>query len=54
MMQWGCVTAHLLVDQCGQVHKLRTFGVFEGRQETLVADAHGADVDPLHSDITAH
>lgn len=54
MMQWGCVTAHLLADQWGQVYKLRTFGVFEGLQETLVADAHGADVDPLRSDITAH
>lgn len=50
---WG-LSSHLLIDQRGQVGKLRAVGVFIGRQEALVIDAHGADIKFPHSDITAY
>lgn len=46
--------SHLLTDQGGQPFELRTALVFVGLQEGLVSDAHGADVELLHSDVTAH
>lgn len=45
---------YLPIDQWGQPCELSTVLVLIVWEEGLVADAHGADVELLHSDITAN
>lgn len=46
-------SSYLLTDQRSQLIKLGAAGIFIGRYERLITDAHGADIKLLQSDISA-